>query len=65
MYEKEDFNSVIQYFEESLVDYLQNEEECRAFCEGPFDQGWFPDFTPSIASNKKANHFCVQLIQIN
>lgn len=36
--------------EESLVAYLQAEEECRAQCEGPFDQGWYPDFIPSISS---------------
>jgi hypothetical protein len=50
-YNKEDFPSAINYFEESLDDYLENEEQCRTYCEGPFDQGWNPDFTPSIASN--------------
>lgn len=38
--------------EDSLENYLQSEEECRANCEGPFDQGWFPDFIPSIASTR-------------
>lgn len=36
--------------EESLVSYLQAEEECRAQCEGPFDPGWYPDFVPAISS---------------
>ncbi|XP_059469001.1 prolyl 3-hydroxylase 1-like [Neocloeon triangulifer] len=51
-YDKKNFEAVIQYFEESLADYMQNEKECRAYCEGPFDQGWFPEFVPSIS-----NHF--------
>jgi hypothetical protein len=49
-YQQEDYKSVINYIEESLEDYLRSEEECRAYCEGPFDQGWFPDFVSSIAS---------------
>nr|CAD7594767.1 unnamed protein product [Timema genevievae] len=51
-YRNEDFQSVIGYIEESLDELLKEEEECRAFCEGPFDQGWFPDFVSSIS-----NHF--------
>ncbi|PNF23098.1 hypothetical protein B7P43_G09122, partial [Cryptotermes secundus] len=51
-YQHEDYKSVISYIEESLEDYLRAEDECRAYCEGPFDQGWFPDFVSSIA-----NHF--------
>jgi tetratricopeptide (TPR) repeat protein len=51
-YEKKDWDGVVQNFEESLGAYLQTEDECRAQCEGPFDQGWYPDLIPSIA-----NHF--------
>ncbi|XP_050314394.1 prolyl 3-hydroxylase 1-like [Anthonomus grandis grandis] len=51
-YEKKDWNSVINHMEESLVSYLQAEDECRAHCEGPFNPGWHPDFIPAIA-----NHF--------
>lgn len=36
--------------ENSLFSYLQTEEECRAHCEGPFVQDWFPDFIPGVAS---------------
>lgn len=49
-YERKDWKSVEYYMEESLEQLLQSEEECRAQCEGPFDQGWFPDLIPSIAS---------------
>lgn len=38
-YAKEDHGRSANYFELSLVEYLQAEEECRAKCEGPFDQG--------------------------
>ncbi|KRT79626.1 hypothetical protein AMK59_7679 [Oryctes borbonicus] len=51
-YDKENWERVVQNMEESLVLYLQAEEECRAQCEGPYDPGWYPDFIPSIA-----NHF--------
>ncbi|KAJ8923830.1 hypothetical protein NQ315_010412 [Exocentrus adspersus] len=51
-YEHKDWRGVEENMEESLVAYLQAEEECRAQCEGPFDQGWYPDFIPSIS-----NHF--------
>ena len=49
-YEKKDWNGVVQNMEESLASYLQAEDDCRALCEGPFDQGLYPDFIPSIAS---------------
>lgn len=55
-YEKEDWESVVHYMEESLVEYLHSEEKCRAKCEGPYDPGWFPDFIPSIS-----NHFTYSL----
>ncbi|KAJ8975814.1 hypothetical protein NQ317_013745 [Molorchus minor] len=51
-YERKEWQNVIENMEESLSAYLQTEEECRAQCEGPFDQGWYPDFIPSIS-----NHF--------
>ncbi|XP_018578753.1 prolyl 3-hydroxylase 1 [Anoplophora glabripennis] len=51
-YQRKDWKSVEDNMEESLGAYLQAEEECRAQCEGPFDQGWYPDFIPSIS-----NHF--------
>nr|XP_022901177.1 prolyl 3-hydroxylase 1-like [Onthophagus taurus] len=50
------WDDVIQNMEESITYYLYAEEECRASCEGPFNQGWFPDFIPSIA-----NHFAYSL----
>ncbi|XP_031334109.1 prolyl 3-hydroxylase 1-like isoform X1 [Photinus pyralis] len=55
-YDKKDWKSVENNMEESLVAYLQAEENCRALCEGPFNQGWFPDLVPSIA-----NHYTFSL----
>lgn len=49
-YENEDYAKAISLFETSLQLYLEEEEECRFYCEGPFDQGWHPEFTSSIAS---------------
>ncbi|CAB3369515.1 Hypothetical predicted protein [Cloeon dipterum] len=56
LYGKENYEAAVQHMEESLADYLQNERECRAYCEKPFDQGWYPEFVPSIA-----NHFAFVL----
>jgi len=50
-YQKKDYERAANYMEMSLSEYLLSEEECRAQCEGPFDQGWFPDFISSISSN--------------
>lgn len=49
-YEEEYFEEAIENLEKSLRFYLKAEEDCRLYCEGPFDQGWHPEFTSSIAS---------------
>uniref|UniRef100_A0A0K2T554 Leprecan-like alpha-helical domain-containing protein n=1 Tax=Lepeophtheirus salmonis TaxID=72036 RepID=A0A0K2T554_LEPSM len=56
-YEKEDFDSVIRYFELGILEYIDAWKTCRLSCEKPFDMGWFPDFMTSVA-----NHFtyCVR-----
>ncbi|XP_018399168.1 PREDICTED: prolyl 3-hydroxylase 2-like [Cyphomyrmex costatus] len=51
-YEDEYYEEAVIEFENSLELYIESEEECRLYCEGPFDQGWYPEFTSSIA-----NHF--------
>lgn len=49
-YEAENWQSVIDNMEKSLLQYIYDENECRAFCEGEFDQGWHADFITSTAS---------------
>lgn len=51
-YENENYAEAVGEFESSLKSYMESEEECRIYCEGPFDQGWYPEFTSSVA-----NHF--------
>ncbi|XP_043256674.1 prolyl 3-hydroxylase 1-like [Colletes gigas] len=51
-YEDENYAKAANLFEASLNSYLDYEEECRFYCEAPFDQGWLPEFTTSLA-----NHF--------
>ncbi|KAF5305804.1 hypothetical protein FQA39_LY09140 [Lamprigera yunnana] len=55
-YDKKDWKSAENNMEESLISYIQAEEDCRALCEGPFNQGWFPDLIPAIA-----NHYAFSL----
>lgn len=50
-YEKEQWQTVIDHMEASLQQYIYDEDECRAFCEGEFDQGWHADFVTATASN--------------
>ncbi|KAL6254200.1 hypothetical protein P5V15_014822 [Pogonomyrmex californicus] len=56
-YEDENYAEAVIEFENSLESYMESEEQCRIYCEGPFDQGWHPEFTSSVA-----NHFtfCLQ-----
>ncbi|OAD59085.1 Prolyl 3-hydroxylase 1, partial [Eufriesea mexicana] len=51
-YNSEKYAEAVSLFEASLESYLDSENECRFYCEGPFDQGWHPEFTSSLA-----NHF--------
>ncbi|XP_043281496.1 cartilage-associated protein-like isoform X2 [Venturia canescens] len=59
-YDEERYEDVIKYFEKSLDLYMASEEDCRYYCEGPFNQGWLPEFVPSVA-----NHFtyCIKCKQ--
>lgn len=49
-YEDENYREAVVEFESSLESYIESEEKCRIYCEGPFDQGWYPEFTSSISS---------------
>lgn len=49
-YDKEDWSTAINLLESSLEQFVEDENDCRAFCENGFDQGWFPDFVSSTAS---------------
>jgi len=49
-YQDENYAEAAAEFESSLGSYVESEEECRIYCEGPFDQGWHPEFTSSLAS---------------
>ncbi|XP_049277526.1 cartilage-associated protein-like [Anopheles funestus] len=42
----------IERLESSIKQYIFDENECRAFCEGEFDHGFLPDFITAIG-----NHF--------
>ena len=49
-YDKENWTLAIDSLEKSLELFIEEEQDCRAYCEGGFDQGWFPDFISSTAS---------------
>lgn len=49
-YAAEDFAAVVARMEESLALFRAEYDECRAFCEGDYAQGWQPDFMTSTAS---------------
>lgn len=43
-------HEVVEQLENSIKAYIEAENNCRMYCEGPFDQGWLPEFTMSVAS---------------
>ena len=55
-YENEDYATTIEDFENSLHLYLSADDDCRFYCEGPFDQGWHPEFVVEIASEQLKFH---------
>ncbi|XP_055601856.1 cartilage-associated protein-like isoform X2 [Uranotaenia lowii] len=46
------WEEVISLMESSIMQFIYDENQCRAYCEGEFDHGFLPDFISSIA-----NHF--------
>lgn len=55
-YTAENYTEVINKMERSLAQYIRDLNECRAFCEGEFNQGWLPDLITSVASKLKSEH---------
>ncbi|XP_012277357.1 prolyl 3-hydroxylase 2 [Orussus abietinus] len=51
-YDEEDYVEAVGRLEKSLREFMTAEEDCRFYCEGPFNQGWNSEFTSSVA-----NHF--------
>ncbi|XP_055693369.1 prolyl 3-hydroxylase 1-like [Lutzomyia longipalpis] len=56
LYRESRWMESIEQLEMSLKMFLREENMCRAFCEGSFNQGWYPDFITSTA-----NHFTYSL----
>ncbi|XP_058059723.1 cartilage-associated protein-like [Anopheles bellator] len=46
----------IERLEQSIMQFIFDENQCRAFCEGEFDHGFLPDFITAIG-----NHFANML----
>lgn len=46
----EDYEVSVGHMERAVDLYWEAMEDCRIMCEEPFDQGWFPDFMSSVAS---------------
>lgn len=52
----------------SLKQFQMDELECRAFCDGEFDQGWHADFITSTANHYtyclRCNQNCTEELSI-
>ncbi|KAL3842115.1 hypothetical protein ACJMK2_020167 [Sinanodonta woodiana] len=57
-YHASDWTSAIENFEESLRLYFEEEEKCRAACEGPYSHKGHPDFTNAVADHFLVVLFC-------
>ena len=58
-YKDNNFDLTITHMERSLKMFLEEYQNCRFMCENPFDQGWFPDFVSSVASEWWALACCI------
>lgn len=56
-YDKENWSVAINLLEKSLELFIEEDNDCRAFCEDAFDQGWFPDFVSSTASKSRCFNY--------
>ncbi|XP_055640015.1 cartilage-associated protein-like isoform X5 [Toxorhynchites rutilus septentrionalis] len=45
-----EWQKVITLLESSIMQFIFDENQCRAFCEGEFDHGFIPDFISSIGN---------------
>jgi hypothetical protein len=64
LYEKEDYETAIEQLEMSLNEYIHEENKCRTFCEGEFDQGWHPDMYSAVSS-KRSCRLLYRLVEPN
>lgn len=46
------WENAVSFMESSVMQYIFDENQCRAYCEGEFDHGFLPDFISAIG-----NHF--------
>lgn len=58
-YENEYYDEAVDRLEFSLKSFFDAEEQCRFYCEGPFDQGWSPEFTTAVSSKNQLIYFDV------
>lgn len=63
-YEQKQWKESIELLEIAMDTWLQEHDKCRAFCESEFDQGWFPDFTASVASEQfsRGSSLCIRIM---
>lgn len=46
------WENVLSLMESSIMQYIFDENQCRAYCEGEFDHGFLPDFISAIGSKE-------------
>jgi hypothetical protein len=49
-YENKYYDKAIKNFESSVTSYIESEESCRFYCEGPLDHDWNPEFITAFSS---------------
>ncbi|KFB35449.1 AGAP003898-PA-like protein [Anopheles sinensis] len=50
--QEQNWDQAIEQLEASVMQFIFDENQCRAFCDGEFDHGFLPDFITAIG-----NHF--------
>ena len=45
------YDEAVLRLESSWRAFIESEEGCRLYCEGPYEQGWNLGFTTAVSSN--------------
>lgn len=52
------WSEAISFIERSILQYVSEENQCRAYCEGEFDHGFLPDFISAIGNHFTNSLYC-------
>ncbi|XP_058821121.1 cartilage-associated protein-like isoform X3 [Topomyia yanbarensis] len=55
---EKEWTKAISLMENSVMQFIYDENQCRAYCEGEFDHGFLPDFISAIGNHFTNTLYC-------